>query len=354
MFRGIVKTGIACAYDWSGAGRWFKRTDPAAMPFIIGYHRVVENFDESARHTIPSMLISTSTFEQHVDWLARRYRIVSLDDLGTHLESGHRFSRPAAAITFDDGYADNYHNAFPILRRKGIPAAAFVVTELIGTSLPQVYDRLYMALAREKSASGSPLSRVRRLCPDIALPSEDNAFAVMTSLLKQLQQSDVRRVIDELEAENRPDPQRLQEMAPMSWSMLGEMQKAGITIGSHTRSHVLLTSERPERVTQEITESKRVLEENLQRPVHHFAYPDGRCTPQTVQAVKAAGYRFAYTICQWRDSHAPMLTIPRKVLWERASSTPWGAFSGAVMSCHANRIFDTPTRCEHDHESVNG
>src|SRR5690349_17805507 len=116
MFRALSKNVIACACTWSGAVRLFARTDPTVMPFIVGYHRVVENFEDSSQRTIPSMLISKATFEQHVDWLAKRFQIVSLDEIGDHLRTGQHFTRPTAAITFDDGYADVYHNAFPVLR----------------------------------------------------------------------------------------------------------------------------------------------------------------------------------------------------------------------------------------------
>jgi len=92
MFRALVKTGIACAYTWSRAGR---HSGAASLPFIVGYHRVVENFAESARRTIPSMLISSATFEKHLDWLARRFQIVSLDEIGRRLENGDTHPVPS-------------------------------------------------------------------------------------------------------------------------------------------------------------------------------------------------------------------------------------------------------------------
>src|SRR5262245_61103256 len=156
MLRALSKDVIACACAWSGAARLLARTDPTVMPFIVGYHRVVENCEESANKTIPSMLISTTTFAQHVDWIAKRFQIVSLDEIGNQLRSGRRFSRPTAAITFDDGYADVYDYAFPILRRKGLPAAVFVVTALIGTSQLQLSDRLYMVLKQRKLSGCNP------------------------------------------------------------------------------------------------------------------------------------------------------------------------------------------------------
>src|SRR5438876_1202169 len=143
MFRSIGKTCFAAAYTVTHAARRLAPMPPAATadgatPFIICYHRVVENFERSMRVAIPSMLISAQMLEQHIEWLARRFSIVSLDEIGRELQSGRSLRKPAAAITFDDGYADVYHHAYPLLKRKGVPAALFVVSDLIGTGRPQI------------------------------------------------------------------------------------------------------------------------------------------------------------------------------------------------------------------------
>src|SRR5690606_32446208 len=128
-----------------------------------------------------------------------------------------------------------------------------------------------------------------------------------------------------------------------------EMHRNGITIGSHTSSHTLLPEESPARVRSELVESKRVLESRLKCEVLHFAYPDGRFNNVSVDAVKAAGYRYAYTICGIRDSRYPLLTIPRRILWEKAAVDFLGRFSPAVMYCHAHSGFDRLRRCDHLH-----
>ena len=83
---------------------------------------------------MPSMLISTAMFERHLDWIGRHFRFVGSTRSATRVRNGVPFDEPVAAITFDDGYQDVYENAVPILKRKGIPAAAFVVTDLVGTA----------------------------------------------------------------------------------------------------------------------------------------------------------------------------------------------------------------------------
>jgi len=86
--------------------------------------------------------------ERHLDWLGRRFRFVSLDDLGARLDGSDGSRDAIAAITFDDGYRDFYDHAFPLLMQKGIPAAVFVVTGLVDTTGVQTHDELYLLLTR--------------------------------------------------------------------------------------------------------------------------------------------------------------------------------------------------------------
>ena len=97
----------------------------------------------------PSMLVSRAMLERHLDWVARRFQIVSLDELRSRLETrAPARDRPIAAITFDDGYRDVYEQAFPLLMRKGIPATVFVATDYVGTAGVFPHDTLYLLLER--------------------------------------------------------------------------------------------------------------------------------------------------------------------------------------------------------------
>src|SRR5688500_647970 len=109
-------------------------------PLVLGYHRAVEDFAAASTTDMPSMLISTAMFEGHLDLIGRRFRFVSIDEIGEAVRNGVPFEEPVAAVTFDDGYQDVFDNAVPILKRKGIPAASFMVTDLIGRSAWQTRD----------------------------------------------------------------------------------------------------------------------------------------------------------------------------------------------------------------------
>lgn len=361
MLRRLAKTGIASALEWTGANELIGcLTAPPNLPLVIGYHAVVEDTAAHKGRSNPSNLISLKMLERHLDWLGRRYRFISLDELSAQLEGGESFEKPAVAITFDDGYAGVYHHAFPLLKRKGIPAGLFLVTDLIGTASLQHYDKLYLLLAGALATGRAVPHDVVRLCATLGLslqPSKKmraifhDPFLSMRLLFTSFPQEKINRVIKALEAVVPIDESDFQELHSLSWGMVSEMHCNGMTIGSHTKTHALLTSESWQRVTEETTDSRLTLEHMLGTRITHFAYPDGRFNAAVVRSVADAGYRYGYTICPHRDSAHPRLTIPRKFLWENSCVDALGRFSSSIMSCSVHWMFDILVRCNQNHAS---
>ena len=361
MLRRLAKTGIACALHWTGANKLIGALNGSRnMPLVLGYHRVVEDYTASAGHYIPAMLTSLRMLERHLDWIGRRFRFISLDELGSRLERGQTFDKPVAAITFDDGYADVYHHAFPLLKRKGIPAGIFVVADLIDTERLQVYDKLYLLLTHAFSRLDSMPHALARLLvgAEVWPPNVDNKKTIacnpltaMRTLVTSLSHSEIYRVIDALEDQVSIQESELKELHQVTWEMVFEMHRAGITVGSHTKNHVLLPNERWEKMLDETVISRRLLEGKLGTPIHHFAYPDGQFNAAAVSLIADAGYRFAYTTCSHRDPNYPLLTIPRKLLWENSCLDMFGRLSSSIMSCQAHGVFDFVDKCRQDHWS---
>jgi len=359
MIRRIVKSGLAAGLRWSGASLLKRRVSGrSGTPWIVGYHRVVEDFASSARTSLPPMLISRAMLARHLDWMGRRYDLVSLDEIAARHERGGRFPRPAAAVTFDDGYHDVYELAFPLLKAKGIPAAVFVVTALVGTTQIPLFDRLHLVLMRARGAGSPPWTRLTRIVSDLGIDvawlrnppaGADDPYALTRFLLAALSREDLERVVDALETQVGVDEAALRERRPLTWDMLHEMRRSGITIGSHTRRHALLTLENEKRVLEETFGSRRDLEERLGTAVLHFAYPNGWFDASTVALVRKAGYRYAYTSCHHCDPSHPFLTVPRTLLWENSSLGMFGRFSPTVMGCQADGTFDRPGSCPLTH-----
>jgi peptidoglycan/xylan/chitin deacetylase (PgdA/CDA1 family) len=347
--RALTKTGIANALHWSGAARPLSAMAGwQSAPPVVTYHRVVADFAAHAQRTAPANLVSSRMLEHHLDWIGRRFRFVSLDELGSHLEGRRTGARPVAAVTFDDGYRDVYEHAFPLLRRKGIPAAIFVVTRLIGTSELQLHDRFHILVTRALAAWKE--LDVRWAQADWMAAVSRQAISVARILYDRLPQSQVLRICEVLETQVGLGPaDTLSPLLPLTWDMLAEMQRAGMTIGSHTLSHALLTNESSDKVMEETADSRRELECRLGITVDHFAYPAGRFDSHTVRAVAEAGYRFAYTTCAHRDQTRPLLTIPRRMLWQNSSLNALGQFSSTMMSCQVKGSFDLGRGCNQRH-----
>jgi len=303
------------------------------------------------------MLISERMLSRHLDWLAARFELMPLDDLAASAQGAPAGRKPPAAVTFDDGYADFFDYAYPLLRRKGIPATIFVVTDLVGTKRLQSHDRLFLALERSMKAPRFRPQDLERLLLRLGLQVEEaaalrsrlrRAVDATPALLERMPHSGIERLIEELGSAGRMDRKALAPYEPLDWSMIIEMSRSGVTIGSHTASHALLSNEDFTTARREALDSRVALERKIETKVRHFAYPAGRFDPVAVAAVADAGYAFAYTTCRHRDPAHPHLTIPRTVFWERTSLDLFDRFSPAMMSCQVHGVFDRRRACTHE------
>ena len=252
MIRSWMKTGAAEVLSRTGLDRVVGSLAASrGVPVVIGYHRVVEDFAASAATSIPSMLVSRKMLERHLDWIGRRFRFVSLDELGARLDGSDGSHDPIAALTFDDGYRDFYDHAFPLLKEKGIPAAVFVVTDLVGTKDVQLHDKLYYLLARRAAVRSSRAGQLARLLQDlgISVPGivASTPYQATRTLLEALPQEGTRRVVAVLESEASISEDTFKPFYSLTWEMLATVQRAGMTIGSHTKSHVMMTNESADR-----------------------------------------------------------------------------------------------------------
>jgi peptidoglycan/xylan/chitin deacetylase (PgdA/CDA1 family) len=105
---------------------------------IIRYHRVFEAYDQD----LYPLGITKTNFEHQIAFLSSQYRVLPLDHAVHALQTGLTLPPQALCITFDDGYKDNYINAYPILKGYGVPATIYVVTKYINAKELLPWDRL--------------------------------------------------------------------------------------------------------------------------------------------------------------------------------------------------------------------
>jgi peptidoglycan/xylan/chitin deacetylase (PgdA/CDA1 family) len=112
---------------------WFRLRRRTRCTVLV-YHRVNEVSRDNLT-TIPAR------FAEHLATIKRHYPVLSLSAAVAALSEGQYLGPNVVVITFDDGYADNYENAAPILERFGLPATFFVTAALVGTRDPFEHDR---------------------------------------------------------------------------------------------------------------------------------------------------------------------------------------------------------------------
>lgn len=357
MMRTFLKSGISASLAWSGGATAVGHlTGKRRIPLVLGYHRVVEDYNYSRRYAIASSLISTRTLVRQLEWIARRYDLCSLDEV--HERANIRRGKPVAAITFDDGYADVYHNAFPILIKKGIPFAIFATADLVGGRGIFAHDELYLRLSHllsQHEGSTVRLGEILRRAgywnaiPGVSTSTYAEPYRLTRAMLGVFRQEEIRAVIEILRRHTVLPASVVEQSSAMDWDMLREMQSTGVLIGSHSKTHAIFTQEDENTVFEEARAARDALEIGLGVPVEHFAYPDGAFNDTAVRAVAQAGYRYAYTVCFHRSGIAPQLTVPRRIFWERSNVNMLGGFSGAIMACQVNGVFDVRAACASGH-----
>ncbi len=203
----------------------FPHVDPMHRAVILGYH--------SVHRSAPYASATPAEFEHHLDWLQSHCDLVALDRVRIPLSE----ERPRVALTFDDGFVDNFDAVFPSLNARGLTATFFLTVGFV--------QRVPEVLARMAALWRTPLD----------------------------------------------------EITPLDWGAVDAMHSAGMDFGSHTLSHPNLAAVDISTARREMRESKARLEERLQGPIASLAYPFGKLrhhvTRQTVDLARESGYERA-------------------------------------------------------------
>jgi peptidoglycan/xylan/chitin deacetylase (PgdA/CDA1 family) len=256
---------------------------------VLLYHRVHDDAGDPARDPF-GLAVSPHHFEQHLEVLRRRARVVSLAELGRRAAAGELEPR-TVALTFDDGYRDVLAEGAPRLVEAAFPATVFVVTGGLGE--PFWWDELTARLpAGDRKSLRRWHVRLR------GLDDEARRLALGELAGPGVPEGDGRRALD-----------------------LGELRRLaqlpGLEIGFHTVGHPPLAGLGDEALEREVVVGKVELEGLLGHPVRSFSYPYGTAAdidPRAEAAVARAAFERACTNRPGRvGRRTPALSWPR--LW---------------------------------------
>lgn len=261
---------------------------------IFTFHRVLPR----GKHCFdPELCTSEDSFSAFLDWMQTNYQIVPLNEAISRSGKPLRQKRPECAITFDDGWLDNFECAFPHLRRRGLPATIFLPTRFIGTNRRFWQERLQFCTKELKSREDGleVIQKVARRLPWFPPTDADlTSYGALKRLLLSRPSTEAEDFTQRI-AEGAGLDEALADRAFINWDEVKQMQAGGLQFGSHTLSHTLLPNAPPRRSDQEIEESREELKAKIGEDPAGFSYPWGAVGPSSLAQVRRTGYEFAVT-----------------------------------------------------------
>lgn len=261
---------------------------------VLNYHRIGEAGGQLWDRSLFSA--TADTFDRQLRALGHCADVVSPGDVAELARRG----RPGrhVALTFDDGYRDNYELAYPILRRHGARAAFFVATGLLDRPRAAWWDEISWMVHRSTRPAlsgivpGPPLA--------LADGGREPAIAALVARYKSLPAREATafldRVADVTGSGRCPDADAAGLW--MTWEMVREMRAAGMPIGGHTVDHPILARLPESEQARELDGCAARLSAELQMPMELFAYPVGSrdsFTAATRELLRARGVRTAFS-----------------------------------------------------------
>ena len=328
LTRTIFVRAAASALFYSGAinalrssriKRWSndQKARNVSFPFIVLlYHRVNPHNDPY----FPA--ISVRAFDSQIRYLTANYHVTPLVKIVDKISQGEEIAPGTIAITFDDGYRDNYVYAHPILRKYNCPATLFAATSYIGTERLMWNDKLALAMKLSTRKSVSIPGSTQSLSL-VAVPERIFALNQILEHLKAFSEAKKIMVLEAIFnslAREQPKP----EPVMLSWNELRQMAHEGWEIGSHTANHVILTRVPLCQAKEEIRSSGAILERELGLPIRLFAYPNGKPADYDIfikECLRKSGYIGGVTTVDGANAYkVDPFEIGRKSAWEESVS----------------------------------
>lgn len=265
----------------------FFRSKPGIL--IINHHRI----GDSAKSHFDRGVFSATVdqLNDQVQYLRRSFPVIGGEELIELVSGATPLKRLHVAITFDDGYLDNYANAFSVLRANNVSGFFFLVPEYVGTNAVPWWDEIaYLVRNCPKNTLElrTPTSTQLDLHED-----REKAIHKVLSIYKRLENSSAERLVRELREAAECSPP-VSGRRFLSWGEAAEMQGAGMTIGSHTMTHRILGQLPDAEQEQELVRSRQTIEQHLGCSITTLAYPVGSriaFSATTEKMAQQAGYK---------------------------------------------------------------
>lgn len=318
-----IKQAIYSLAEISGGSRLLQSLgrDNGKQVYILAYHRVDR---PDHRPWLNPELISAmpAQFVQQMALLRREYQPVTIGEIIEAASGGKKLPRHAVLVTVDDGYQDFQETILPACNEFGIRPLLFIPTKYVGQGTfwwDKLYQMIYLSGWKAiETADGERVS--------IANPEDKQG--ILQRLSRAFKNSDMKlglEWLDELYVQylerEIPDTQK-DSHSTLDWDELRSVSRHGADVAAHTHSHFILSRISAELISQEIRQSKAMIQSELGEVLPVFAYPDGLAEAISLEArsiVREEGIQLAFTMVARRADlqQDPHEYLPRLGTWPR-------------------------------------
>jgi len=338
MFIRFAKIIFAFFSSYCGVNLILGKTIFRNKFVILAYHKVNDSLEDPL-----NMAVSISNFEKHIRFIRNKYRVLSLRDLLELVKKCEEIPYNAVAVTFDDGYKDNYINAYPILKQYGVPATIFLAVDSIDNKQILWYERLVNALAvshrQELDVRDYGLGVYSLLTTRALETVQVELVAFAKTFTSQEREKFIDNIFERLGVRQE---QISADQMMLSWENVRQMQKNGCAFESHGLKHTIFSNLSHEELENEVSESRRIISEQTGITPTVLAFPNGQKAdfgPEAIEALKKFGYEGACTLESGLNGYDDIFRLKRYCMDNLVGVGVNDRFSGAVFDTTISGIF---------------
>lgn len=305
---------------------------------VLAYHRITDATAPDFDQYRPNVSATTENFAQQMEYVARHFNVIKLETLVAHMTQGAALPPRPLLITFDDGYLDNYLNAFPILRTYNLPATIFLMTSRMeAQTLPWWDECAHYFFHTELTRVDTPLVSGAQLNDPIQRKA---ALESVMQRLKPLSADQQRTMLDQLahDLETAPPPE---QRLFVSWEQVRDLVAHNVACQPHTVNHPRLSALDAAGARHEIEQSCAAIAEQTDQEVLAFAYPYGLqddYNSDTLHALRGCDVPLAFTLTPgpvfFKEMQHHPLQIPRILI---QYGNTFKVFVAKLMGIHTFR-----------------
>ena len=292
----LIKAAIQVLH-MGGLCRYFGGIS-GGLGLVFTLHRVRDASDEPFQPN--AHLEVTPAFLDRVITRIRKngLDIVPLDDLIDHLKSG-RTDRRVAALTLDDGYLDNFEQAYPVFKKHDAPFTIFTMSGFIDREIAPWWIVLEDLVRTNDTLTIDHPSLTRSFGCSTTQEKYSTYQTLTQHLTTDISETHQREIIAALVEDHAYDAKELCESIAMNWDQIRQLTQAPLsTIGGHTHAHHALARLNETDAKQEIERGLDRIDQETGRRPQHFAFPYGypsAVSEDAARIIEQAGLISAYT-----------------------------------------------------------